>query len=112
MGMDGCGTEDHELVGAEFLGKLGFTDTVSYLARHHVNAKRYLCARTPGYMGKLTEASKITLKHQGGPMSEEEVSPYNDVSAANQLRTFSNFNRYARGHSASRSRRTLGGPSY
>ena len=72
MGMDGCGTEEHELVGAEFLGKLGFSDTVSYLARHHVNAKRYLCARQEGYYDKLTEASKITLKHQGGPMTDEE----------------------------------------
>ncbi|GMH80321.1 hypothetical protein TrLO_g10525 [Triparma laevis f. longispina] len=72
MGMDGCGTEDHETVGADFLGHLGFTDTVSYLARHHVNAKRYLCAREPNYYDQLTEASKITLKHQGGPMSEEE----------------------------------------
>ena len=24
-----------------------FTDTVSYLALHHVNAKRYLCAKDP-----------------------------------------------------------------
>ena len=74
MGMDGCGTEDHETIGAEFLGKLGFSDTVSYLARHHVNAKRYLCAKDPAYYDKLTEASKITLKHQGGPMTPEECT--------------------------------------
>ena len=72
MGMDGCGTENHELTGAEFLGKLGFTDTVSYLALHHVNAKRYLCKRNPKYYDTLTEASKITLKHQGGIMTEDE----------------------------------------
>ncbi|GMI32468.1 hypothetical protein TeGR_g15158 [Tetraparma gracilis] len=74
MGMDGCGTEDHETKGAEFLGSLGFSDTVSYLAKHHVNAKRYLCAKEPGYYEKLTEASKTTLKHQGGPMSAEECA--------------------------------------
>jgi predicted HD phosphohydrolase/ectoine hydroxylase-related dioxygenase (phytanoyl-CoA dioxygenase family) len=72
MGMDGCGVEDHETIGAEFLGKLGFSDTVAYLARHHVNAKRYLCARNPDYYEGLTEASKTTLKHQGGVMTEEE----------------------------------------
>jgi predicted HD phosphohydrolase/ectoine hydroxylase-related dioxygenase (phytanoyl-CoA dioxygenase family) len=74
MGMDGCGTEDHETIGAEFLGSLGFSDTVSYLARHHVNAKRYLCAKDPQYYDKLTEASKTTLKHQGGPMTPEECA--------------------------------------
>jgi len=72
MGMDGCGVEDHELIGAQFLGNLGFSDTVAYLARHHVNAKRYLCARDPAYYDGLTEASKTTLKHQGGVMTEEE----------------------------------------
>ena len=71
-GMDGCGTEDHERIGAEFLGSLGFSDTVSYLALHHVNAKRYLCARNKEYMDSLTPASKTTLAHQGGPMTEEE----------------------------------------
>lgn len=71
-GMDGCGTENHEKIGAEFLGKLGFSDTVSYLALHHVDAKRYLCTREEGYFDKLTEASKTTLGFQGGPMTEAE----------------------------------------
>ena len=72
VGMDGCGTADHEKVGADFLGKLGFSDTVAFLTRHHVNAKRYLCATDPAYYASLTEASKITLKHQGGVMSAKE----------------------------------------
>ena len=78
-GMDGCGTEDHERVGAEFLGSLGFSPVVSYLALHHVNAKRYLCAVDPQYNDSLSPASKTTLKHQGGPMSKEEVA---EVSAS------------------------------
>ena len=73
-GMDGCGTEDHERVGAEFLASLGFSPVVSYLALHHVNAKRYLCAVDPQYNDSLSPASKTTLKHQGGPMSKEEVA--------------------------------------
>ena len=72
-GMDGCGTPEHELVGARLLGALGLPEDVSYLARHHVDAKRYLCATQPDYYAKLSAASKTTLLHQGGPMSEEEV---------------------------------------
>ena len=56
--MDGCGTPEHERIGAEFLGGLGFSDTVSYLALHHVNAKRYLCAKDPEYLRGLTEARR------------------------------------------------------
>ena len=72
MGMDGCGTPDHERIGAEFLGALGFSTMVSFCSLHHVNAKRYLCRRTPGYFEKLTPASRTTLDFQGGIMSEEE----------------------------------------
>ena len=73
-GMDGCGTEEHERIGAEFLGQLGFSDVASYLALHHVNAKRYKCAKDPAYLAKLSDASVTTLRHQGGPMSEEECA--------------------------------------
>ena len=72
--MDGCGVIEHERVGAEFLGALGFSDTVSYLALHHVNAKRYRCATEPEYFSKLSPASVTTLHHQGGPMSPEECA--------------------------------------
>jgi 2-aminoethylphosphonate dioxygenase len=72
-GMDGCGTEDHERVGAEFLESLGFSPVVSYLALHHVNAKRYLCAVNSDYAESLTPASQTTMKHQGGPMSKDEI---------------------------------------
>ena len=70
--MDGCGTEDHEGVGATFLGALGFPDSVAYLTHQHVNAKRYRCAREPDYHARLSDASKTTLQHQGGPFSEAE----------------------------------------
>jgi len=73
-GMDGCGTPEHERVGAELLGALGLPEEVAYLAANHVNAKRYLCATVPDYYERLTEASKTTLRHQGGPMSAAEVT--------------------------------------
>ena len=72
-GMDGCGTPEHERVGAELLGALGLPVDVSYLTHKHVSAKRYLCATQPDYYHKLTDASKTTLKHQGGPMSAAEA---------------------------------------
>lgn len=71
-GMDGCGTMDHEGVGAEFLKGMGFSDNIGYLVKAHVDAKRYLCWKDKSYYDKLTDASKTTLKFQGGPMSDEE----------------------------------------
>ena len=44
--------------------------------RLHVPAKRYLCATAPGYLGRLSSASLVTLKLQGGPMSAVEVSAF------------------------------------
>lgn len=73
-GMDGCGTHDHEGIGARFLAALGFSDSIAYLTLNHVNAKRYLCGKNPQYMAKLSEASKTTLKHQGGAMSLEQCA--------------------------------------
>ena len=72
LGMDGCGTIDHETVGASFLRDLGFSETVAFVCQNHVTAKRYLCTRDPEYERGLTEASRTTLHHQGGLMTEEE----------------------------------------
>jgi putative nucleotidyltransferase with HDIG domain len=72
--MDGCGTESHERVGADFLRQLGFSEDVAWLVEQHVNAKRYLCATDKEYYAKLSGASRTTLKFQGGPMSAQEVA--------------------------------------
>ena len=71
-GMDGCGTPRHEHVAADFLTALGVPDEIAWLDRRHVDAKRYLCGRSPAYLARLSEASRTTLRHQGGPMSEQE----------------------------------------
>ena len=42
----------------------------------HVSAKRYLCAREPGYFEKLSAASVQSLKLQGGPMTAGEVAEF------------------------------------
>lgn len=80
--MDGCGTVDHEGVGARFLGALGFPESVAYLVHQHVNAKRYRCAREPDYYLQLSDASKTTLRHQGGPFTEAEYAFHSDIMRA------------------------------
>ncbi|MDH7460005.1 HDIG domain-containing protein [Chitinophagaceae bacterium 26-R-25] len=74
--MDGYGAKDHEEMGAEFLHVRGFSEKIIKLVLSHVATKRFLTQRYPAYYNKLSEASKITLAHQGGPMSEEEASVY------------------------------------
>ncbi|KAG0726848.1 hypothetical protein GWK47_035787 [Chionoecetes opilio] len=52
---------------------LGFPEEVTSFVRNHVAAKRYLVTTDPKYYEGLSEASRGTLVHQGGPMSEEEA---------------------------------------
>ena len=42
----------------------------------HVPAKRYLLATDAAYFAKLSPASVITLKLQGGPMAAIEVAKF------------------------------------
>eukprot|EP00040_Diaphanoeca_grandis_P010724 m.54955 g.54955 ORF g.54955 m.54955 type:complete len:233 (-) comp21998_c0_seq2:175-873(-) len=70
--MDGCGVMHHEELGAQFALKLGLSERVANLIRSHVAAKRYLCWKSPEYHAKLSDASKTTLKFQGGPMNDME----------------------------------------
>ncbi|XP_065069368.1 2-amino-1-hydroxyethylphosphonate dioxygenase (glycine-forming)-like [Rhopilema esculentum] len=72
----GIGTRRHDMIGAEYLSRLGFPETLCQLVRHHVNAKRYLVHKREGYHDQLSKASKTTLIHQGGPMNEEEATDF------------------------------------
>ena len=49
---------------------------VTDCVRHHVAAKRYLCATKPDYFGRLSEASVHSLNLQGGPMSKAEAAEF------------------------------------
>jgi predicted HD phosphohydrolase len=62
----------HENAGAAVLEQF-FPDLVVDCCRYHVAAKRYLCAREPGYFDRLSEASVHSLNLQGGPMDDEEA---------------------------------------
>ena len=74
--MDGYGIKDHEAIGAAFLRGKGFSKKLARLVESHVEAKRYLTVREPGYYDQLSDASKRTLEYQGGPMTEEEAAAF------------------------------------
>ena len=67
----------HERVGATWLST-AFPEAVAAPVRLHVRAKRWLCARRPGYWSKLSEASQRSLTLQGGPMTPQEVAAFED----------------------------------
>lgn len=70
------GTDNlHEEAGARVLSPF-FPQAVTDPIRHHVAAKRYLCATDPDYFGKLSAASVHTLNLQGGPMSKDEAAAF------------------------------------
>ena len=70
------GVKSHEGLGATYLKEKGFSERMVSLVRNHVNAKRYLTYKNPDYMATLSEASQKTLKYQGGPMSPQEASEF------------------------------------
>jgi phosphonate degradation associated HDIG domain protein len=74
--MSGVGVVDHEKIAEDFLLEKGFSHRVAKLVKSHVDAKRYLTYRYPEYHQKLSDASKETLKHQGGVMSAQEASVF------------------------------------
>ena len=70
------GVAGHEHVGAEHLASLGFGEDVTALVRGHVDAKRYLVGARPDYAARLSDASRVTLSHQGGAMSAEACARF------------------------------------
>jgi phosphonate degradation associated HDIG domain protein len=80
----------HEELGRAYLAPL-FGPEVTEPVRLHVPAKRYLCATEADYFGQLSADSVLSLKLQGGPMSEAEVAAFRarpHSAAAVQLRRF------------------------
>lgn len=72
--MDGIGVLDHEAIGQSYLLTRGFSLRIARLVKSHVKAKRYLTYKHPAYYENLSEASKLTLEHQGGRMNEWEAN--------------------------------------
>jgi predicted HD phosphohydrolase len=65
----------HESLGSAWLSQ-HFGLEVSEPVRLHVAAKRYLAASEAGYFDLLSDASKLSLKLQGGPMDAEEQAKF------------------------------------
>lgn len=74
--MDELGVVDHEAIGGEFLRRRGFSRRVVALVQGHVEAKRYLTFKHPTYRERLSDASRGTLMHQGGPMTADEAGAF------------------------------------
>ncbi len=65
----------HEIIGEKYLQKF-FPDTVSRPVGLHVEAKRYICSVEPGYLERLSDASKLSLSLQGGLMTRDECAAF------------------------------------
>jgi len=74
--MGGFGVVSHERLGADYLRRAGFSERLARLVEYHVQAKRYLTFREPGYFERLSEASRRTLAYQGGVMTPEEAQAF------------------------------------
>lgn len=66
----------HEELGYRYLTRT-FEEAVAEPVHLHVPAKRYLCATDPDYLAKLSEPSVVSLKLQGGPMTDGELAEFN-----------------------------------
>jgi phosphonate degradation associated HDIG domain protein len=83
--MEGYGVKDHEAVGADYLRKRGFPEKIATLINSHVAAKRYLCFANQRYYDNLSHASKMTLEFQGGPMTANEATVFENNPLKNLI---------------------------
>lgn len=73
----------HEIVGARFLTRW-FGPEVSGVVALHVPAKRYLVATDEAYRSRLSEASIRSLEVQGGAMTPDEVTRFEELPHSRQ----------------------------
>ncbi|WP_223570403.1 phosphonate degradation HD-domain oxygenase [Pseudomonas sp. BF-R-26] len=74
--MGDFGIVSHERLGADYLRRAGFSERLARLVEYHVQAKRYLTLKEPGYYERLSEASRRTLEYQGGVMTAAEAEAF------------------------------------
>jgi len=80
----------HENLGADYLSNY-FGEEVTRPIKAHVACKRYLSTVEDGYYDLLSEASKISLKAQGGPFTKDEAEKFIEqpyMKEAVELRRF------------------------
>jgi gamma-butyrobetaine dioxygenase len=71
----GPSARGHHDLGADLLAPW-VPERVAWCVRMHADAKRYLCATEPGYLGRLSPASRHTLCLQGGVMSPADAARF------------------------------------
>jgi predicted HD phosphohydrolase len=71
----GPSARGHHELGADLLAPSA-PERVVWCVRQHADAKRYLCATEPGYLDRLSPASRHTLGLQGGVMSPVEAARF------------------------------------
>ena len=74
----------HQISGARILAPF-FCDKIIACIQNHVDAKRYLCAIDHQYYDQLSQASKDTLKLQGGPMTEQESNHFSALRYLDEI---------------------------
>lgn len=72
------GRRGHDVLGKQWLQQHGWPQKVCDLVGAHVLAKRYLTAVRPGYLESLSNASKASLRMQGGPFSADERAKFEE----------------------------------
>jgi phosphonate degradation associated HDIG domain protein len=80
--------DKHEALGAEWLSR-HFGPEVVEPVRLHVAAKRYLCATDDDYLARLSDASRLSLRLQGGPFTATQARKFEEhpnFAAAIKLR--------------------------
>lgn len=95
-GEGSLGAFDHGAAGADWLEQhLGVGKAVTDPVRYHVDIKRYLASKVPGYVQTcLSPSSQQTLVLQGGPMTHAEIEAFEasgvDIQACIRLREYDN----------------------
>nr|XP_026695265.1 uncharacterized protein LOC101242664 [Ciona intestinalis] len=79
------GSKRHDKIGAKYLSKMGFPPDVTDFADGHVDAKRYLVFKKPGYHEHLSDCSKRTLIQQGGAMKSKEAEEFEKMSKFHEI---------------------------
>ncbi|MEC8128019.1 MAG: HD domain-containing protein [Pseudomonadota bacterium] len=82
--MEDTNDKFHEDAGAQVLDGV-FPEIVVEAVKHHVAAKRYLCAVDHDYRGGLSPASVHSLMLQGGPMSKAEQASFEENPHLDQI---------------------------
>ncbi len=67
--------DKHEALGAEWLAER-FGPNVVEPVRLHVAAKRYRCAVDADYHSRLSDASRLSLRLQGGPFTAAQAQKF------------------------------------